>query len=94
MDNQVRIEPTLDECLHQVCTHCGKEFQWHRVTPAGNSYCLELNHQAEKDNAYFNRGGAPLHLEGVPVKMLRRSPFGKRLGQVVHNMMGYIEVSA
>jgi len=87
-------EPTLEECMHQVCTHCGQDFGHHRVTPAGNSYCLELNANAAQDNRYFNRENVPLHLEGVPVKMLRRSPFGKRLGQVVNNLMGYIEVTA
>ena len=81
-------EPTLDEALHQVCGHCGQEFQWHRVTKAGTSYCLELNSNAAKDDQFFNREHVPLNLPTVPVRMLRRSPFGKFLGLFVNGKLG------
>ena len=81
-------QPTLDQAMHQVCNHCGKEFQWHRVTKAGMSYCLELTDQAKKNNSFFNREGVPLNLPTVPVKMLRRSPFNKALGLFINEKLG------
>ena len=76
-------ELSLDEALHQVCSSCGEIFGMHRVTPSGTSYCLRLTHQATMDDKYLNREQVPLVLERVPVKMLIRSPFGKKLGLFV-----------
>ena len=81
-------EPTLDQALHQVCSHCGKEFQWHRVTRAGASYCLELTAQAVQDDKYLNREHVPLNLVRIQVSKLRRSPFSKKLGLFTNELLG------
>ena len=32
---------TFDEAMHEECTFCGDEAQWHRLTDSGNFYCLQ-----------------------------------------------------
>lgn len=31
---------TYDEAMHTECEFCGEQAQWHRMTDAGNFYCL------------------------------------------------------
>ena len=35
---------TLDEAMHAECERCGETAMNHRLTDAGNFYCLEFNH--------------------------------------------------
>ena len=32
---------TFDEAMHEECEYCGEAAQWHRLTDAGNFYCLQ-----------------------------------------------------
>lgn len=87
-------QPSLDDCLHQVCKNCNEIFGMHRVTKSGRSYCLVPTHDFEREVKW--RGGTctTALLTNVPVRNLKRSPFNDKLGKVVNSLMGYIEVPA
>lgn len=50
---------TFDEAMHEECGFCGEQAQWHRLTDAGNFYCLTVGNTNNWRKGFF-RGRTPL----------------------------------
>ena len=45
----------LNDLLHMECKECGRILGMHRLTQVGNTYCLELNPDAQREVEIVNR---------------------------------------
>ena len=70
---------SFDQAYETVCYQCGQKAGAHRLTRAGNLYCLKYN-EVSDDNL---RDKHNTSIFNVAVKNLWRSPLGKDVGAVL-----------
>jgi hypothetical protein len=69
---------SFDEAYETMCYQCHNKAGAHRLTRAGNLYCLVYNHDAREISDKKNTS-----IYNVRVRYLWRSPLGKDVGAVL-----------
>ncbi len=77
---------TWNEALHYECPSCGKQAQFHRMTPK-QMYCTELN-PVGRSEFYPGRRGVEVIADIVlrcKVRFLKRSPIPNDVVEKIHS---------
>jgi hypothetical protein len=86
---------TFDEAMHTPCGWCGQAAQMHRLTNAGNFYCLEPSRQNSYRKTLIQKMSTERQrMWAVRVKCneLRKSPLAKSIGKLINGeLRGHVE---